>query len=1110
MKKFQSWVVCIILLQKEGANMTISQKIVQSLRTDSQVSEEDDGDIFDLDERLRSSAEKVLHERINFVPAKYPHSFDLSQLKSKYIILNPKKEESSCNSSPMISAGIKDSSSMKSMHDGIPTPKTILCSAEAIELSWKKAMRAGAGLYNLGNTCFLNSSLQCLAYTAPLANYLNHTDHRKHCRSAGQFCMLCAMHQHLHNVHSNAGQPIKPMHILKNLRMIAKHLQFGRQEDAHEFIRYSVDAMQKACLFGQPSKLDVHIKATTAVHQIFGGYLRSRVKCMQCKSVSDTFDPFLDLSLDINKQGCGNLHRCMEVFVRAEILQGDNAYKCMRCKNTVTAYKKFSIHRCPNILMLQLKRFSNFMGNKIHKDLSYPSKLNLAPYMSSKPASGLWYELYAVLVHSGFSCNSGHYYAYAKAPNGQWYCFNDSSVYQVSVNQVLNQQAYLLFYSRNPKMSAHIESMKNGHSVTMNGKNGLSETVASKVTKQTKESNSFHKPIIGPQLPPGYKKEKDKVARVTSSNSIPSSSNQTKSTSSTSCMKPSNGVNGNVKPLSFSLNRKPKLISDEKVFSNGNKSQSFSGKGSAVKPSTIKKLASSIGEKVSRTSGTSSVNRPPIFDQLLKDSEKVASTSSASKPQAVSSKSSSALQAIVSYSSGDSDSEEDNSHKPVKPGYSTLTSTLEKLRSENKSSSPSKKISVKETVTPPLDKPSVEKSKRQESSTKITDKNDSLRKTEQKLVNNSNRKRSSVPTTSNGTPAKVKENGMHSNKGNDHDSISKRGTSSEREPILHLLSSEISSSSGLKTDSSAEKGSSAKAESCLRNESNKNGSSADISKNLTKFQQRKRHYSAESTTSNGHSNHKSSKMSMPLMKREKTEKRRHSDDSDSHTSYKKDKYRKNGFGHDRKRNCSPTHYSNGKHSKDGKAYDRDHKIDKFYRDKREYEHTMRKKAKKEKKQRKENLQLLQNCINQEESPQEHKDEPEKGMKCVKKEDTLERSSEKTCTMKGEQKKRSNSLSTKDRPNILGQLLKQSSEKAYGAKVESWNGKESVVENDARNTWTELKAHAVDDWDKEYDKGKVKKVKKESRQKGGHGLNIFQKFQNMKNERNGGSWTTKNS
>ena len=38
------------------------------------------------------------------------------------------------------------------------------------------------------------------------------------------------------------------------------------------------------------------------------------------------------------------------------------------------------------------------------------------------------YKLYAVLVHSGYSCNSGHYYCFVKAANNLWYQMNDSSV----------------------------------------------------------------------------------------------------------------------------------------------------------------------------------------------------------------------------------------------------------------------------------------------------------------------------------------------------------------------------------------------------------------------------------------------------------------------------------------------------------------------------------------------------------------------------------------------------------------------------------------------------------------------------------------------------------
>ena len=52
------------------------------------------------------------------------------------------------------------------------------------------------------------------------------------------------------------------------------------------------------------------------------------------------------------------------------------------------------------------------------QDVGYPEFLNIRPYMSQNIGDPVMYGLYAVLVHSGYSCHAGHYYCYVKV----WKC----------------------------------------------------------------------------------------------------------------------------------------------------------------------------------------------------------------------------------------------------------------------------------------------------------------------------------------------------------------------------------------------------------------------------------------------------------------------------------------------------------------------------------------------------------------------------------------------------------------------------------------------------------------------------------------------------------------
>ncbi|CAI9275087.1 unnamed protein product [Lactuca saligna] len=315
--------------------------------------------------------------------------------------------------------------------------------------NWKKQGFPPCGLLNCGNSCFANVVLQCLAYTRPLAAYLLEKGHRRECRR-NDWCFLCELQAHVERA-SQSHHAFSPINILSRLPNIGGNLGNGKQEDAHEFMRFVIDTMQSVCLDEYGGERAVHptSQETTLIQHIFGGRLQSQVICTKCNNVSNQFENMMDLTVEIQGDAA-SLEECLDQFTAKEWLEGDNMYKCDGCNEYVLAWKRLSIHMPPNILTIALKRFQSGRFGKLNKRVTFPETLDLSPYMSEAADGNDKYRLYAVVVHVDMLNASyfGHYICYTKDFSGNWYRIDDCKVDTVELDEVLSQGAYMLLYSR--------------------------------------------------------------------------------------------------------------------------------------------------------------------------------------------------------------------------------------------------------------------------------------------------------------------------------------------------------------------------------------------------------------------------------------------------------------------------------------------------------------------------------------------------------------------------------------------------------------------------------------------------------------------------------------
>lgn len=386
----------------------------------------------------------------------------------------------------------------------------------------RKVLTAPKGLYNLGHSCYLSVILQAMAHNPHMTDYFLRSGHRpKHC--ANESCVACALTQSLKELliteeegghapvdllyRSWQNNPVSWPSLLlpeNNHSAPSQALAGYGQQDAHEYFQFILNQLHESSGFHPPHGAN---DCACIAHKTFSGRLRSTVNCLHCGTLSVTYDPVADISLDIRAATARatpatplTLTDCLRNFATPERLPAVEGYLCESetCKRTAqTVTKQLTIKKLPATLCIHIKRYEHLGGQtvspqKLLHRVEFPLELNMLPYTareqdrywkgcssyskwlltahsyerekmidatissasseyssSNGKESPGWYDLSSMVVHYG-NMEGGHYVIYCKV-DGRWLQFDDHDVSIVSEEYLLGGNPYLMFYELRDK-----------------------------------------------------------------------------------------------------------------------------------------------------------------------------------------------------------------------------------------------------------------------------------------------------------------------------------------------------------------------------------------------------------------------------------------------------------------------------------------------------------------------------------------------------------------------------------------------------------------------------------------------------------------------------------
>jgi len=341
------------------------------------------------------------------------------------------------------------------------------------------------GLDNIGATCYMNATLQCLANIKPITEYLLNQNNYDLLYQNYDICKLTLQYIQvligLFCSESPQGSysPENFKKIISELNPLFRGVQANDSKDLIIFlleimnneltkihnIKHNINSdkkelYQKVDTSDENMVLNYFLKDfKNKYSSIIGNYLigfnKSIFICQNCNGKTINFNIFNILifcleatsnyfNLDNNNNSIPviTFDDCFRFLSKEEIFQDTYCQKCGQV--SISKYRE-TIYTLPLYLIIILNRGK---GNIFNCQVNIPEIFNASNYIDKKNQNDD-YELIGVVSHFGESGMGGHFIAFCKHNiDGKWRCYNDSIVTECQGDYLNKGIPYILFYKK--------------------------------------------------------------------------------------------------------------------------------------------------------------------------------------------------------------------------------------------------------------------------------------------------------------------------------------------------------------------------------------------------------------------------------------------------------------------------------------------------------------------------------------------------------------------------------------------------------------------------------------------------------------------------------------